>query len=61
MCILPTREEFDEIAEQERKLEKELTAKLARLPKPEREAKKQEMLRLSVLRFAGIMAVAGSH
>ena len=61
MCVLPSRIEFEEISAQEREFESELTSKLAKLPERERETKKQQMLKFSALRFAGIMAVAGAH
>jgi hypothetical protein len=58
MCILPSRLEFSEIEAQERKFESELKTKLATLPARERETQKQQMLKLSVLRFAGIYGIA---
>jgi hypothetical protein len=61
MCILPSRLEFDELEAREREFEKELAKKLETLPEAEREARKLELLRLNVLRFAGIMAVADAH
>ncbi len=61
MCILPSRTEFDELEVQNRKYEKELEAKLVDLPEAQRQVKRQEMLRLSVLRFAGALAVMGCH
>jgi hypothetical protein len=61
MCIIPSKFEFDDLEAQEREFEREIETRLLKLPEAERETKKKELLNLSVMRFAGIMATAGAH